>query len=215
MTDRYDTSDLPEGQHQPGSDDQVLLNKLGIIDPAEIDRIEAEKLAVVMDRLIGEFDATHSFTVADLCYFHELWLSEIYEWAGQYRKTNLSKGGFPFCAANRIEPMMQAFEEKYLATYTPCQFQDRQAIVSALSIVHVEFELIHPFREGNGRLGRMLATLMALQAGLPLLDFSLIAEEKKQAYFAAIQMGLDEDYSQMENLFDEIIQRSLAASEKS
>jgi hypothetical protein len=39
MPDRYDTSGNLEGQFQPGSDKKVLLNKLGITDPDEIDDI--------------------------------------------------------------------------------------------------------------------------------------------------------------------------------
>ena len=70
---------------------------------------------------------------------------------------------------------------------------------------------IHPFREGNGRAARVLSILMALQAGLPLLDFSSIAEERKQEYFAAVQAGLDKNYALMERLFAEIIERSLAS----
>ena len=54
--------------------------------------------------------------------------------------------------------------------------------------------------------------VLALQAGLPLLDFSVIAEEKKPTYFAAVQAGLDRDYQPMERLFAEIIERSLASS---
>ena len=80
----------------------------------------------------------------------------------------------------------------------------------ALAETHVELVLIHPFREGNGRTARVLAMLMALQAGLPPLDFSLIAEEKKLDYFAAVQAGLDRNYGPMERLFAGIIERSLA-----
>ena len=52
-----------------------------------------------------------------------------------------------------------------------------------------EFILIHPFREGNGRLGRWLVTIMALQAGFPVLDFGPIATQSasQQAYFSAIR----------------------------
>lgn len=85
-------------------------------------------------------------------------------------------------------------------------------MVCALAETHVELVLIHPFREGNGRVARFPSILMALQAGLPLLDFSVIAEKKKQAYFAAVQMGMDRDYQPMERLFAEIIERSLASS---
>ena len=59
---------------------------------------------------------------------------------------------------------------------------------------------------------RILSTLMALQAGLPLLDFGLIAGDRKETYFAAVQTSLDKNYKPMEQLFAEIIERSLAAS---
>ncbi len=68
--------------------------------------------------------------------------------------------------------------------------------------------LIHPFREGNGRLGRLLATLMALQAGLPPLDFSELAGERKEEYFLAVRAGLDRNYQPMERLFNAVIQNS-------
>jgi len=68
--------------------------------------------------------------------------------------------------------------------------------------------LIHPFREGNGRLGRLLATLMGLQAGLPLLDFSEMAGWRKDEYFAAIRAGLDRDYRPMIRLFRDVIELS-------
>ena len=63
-----------------------------------------------------------------------------------------------------------------------------------------------------GRAARMLATLMALQAGLPLLDFRVVAEERKKAYFAAVQAALDRNYRPMERVFAEVIERTLAAS---
>jgi len=68
--------------------------------------------------------------------------------------------------------------------------------------------LIHPFRDGNGRLARVLSTLMALQAGLPLLNYRSIAGEGKSAYIAAIQAGLDKRYAPMERLFEQIIEES-------
>ena len=69
--------------------------------------------------------------------------------------------------------------------------------------------LIDPFREGNGRAARILSMLMALQAGLPLLNFSLIAEQKRENYFAAVRAGLDRDYRPMEILLSEVIERTL------
>lgn len=92
------------------------------------------------------------------------------------------------------------------------QFTVRDEVVRALAETHVELVLIHPFRDGNGRVARVLSTLMALQAGFPLLDFSTIAGEKKGGYFAAVQAGLDRNYHQMERIFTEVIERSVAES---
>ena len=58
--------------------------------------------------------------------------------------------------------------------------------MQALALTHAEFVLIHPFREGNGRLVRLLNTVMALQAGLPALDYGGIAGRGKRGYIAAI-----------------------------
>lgn len=143
---------------------------------------------------------------------HKRWLGGIYDWAGEYRLVNISKGGFPFAAATLVPSLMALLERDVLARHTPCRFQIRQDVVRALAHVHVELVLIRPFREGHGRVGRVLSTLMALQAGLPLLDFSLIAGRGKKDKFAAIQAGLDRDYTRMERIFSGVIDRSLAGS---
>ena len=63
--------------------------------------------------------------------------------------------------------------------------------------------MVHPFREVNGRLSRLLANIMALQAGHPMLDFSVMVGNK-QRYFAAVQAGLD-DYEPMRALFRQVL----------
>lgn len=209
---RYDVSDLTEAQFESGSNELVLKNRLGIKSPQEMDVAEARALERAMSSFIGNYGESHRFTVADLSALHKDWLGGIYDWAGKYRQVNISKDGFPFAAAAQVPRLMAQFERDVLQRNTPCTFKDAAEVIRALAETHVELVLIHPFREGNGRLARILSTLMALQAGLPLLDFSLIAGVKKDAYFAAIQAGMDRNYQQMEKLFAEIIEKSVASS---
>lgn len=209
---RYDVSGLPEAQFEPGSDEQVLRNRLGIKTAHAMDEAEARALELVLDRFIRLYDEQHRFTAADICEFHQRWFGEIYEWAGKYRQVNVSKDDFPFAAASRVPALMAEFEQGALRRYTPCNFAERADVIRALAEVHTECVLIHPFREGNGRVARVLSTLMALQAGLPPLDFSSIAREKKKDYFAAVQAGMEKNYKPMEAIFAEIIERSLAVS---
>ncbi|WP_066357587.1 Fic/DOC family protein [Geobacter anodireducens] len=210
--DRYDTSRLIEDQYEPGSNGTVLRNKKGITDSVEMGEAETNALWRAQRKLIGEVTNDQPFTVEDICMMHRLWLKSIYPWAGQFRGVNISKGGFDFAQARFIPALMDEFERKQLREYTPCCLGGRDEAAHALAEVHVELMLIHPFREGNGRLGRLLATLMALQAGLPVLDFSLLDGDRREEYFAAVQAGLDRNYLPMKRLFAEIIERSLPAS---
>lgn len=209
MSDRYSTSHLPEDQYEPGSDGTVLRNRKGIVDPVVMGEAETNALWQTLKKLIATTTADQAFTDSDICGMHHLWLKGIYPWAGKIRSVNIGKGGFEFAQARYIPTLLDEFEQKQLQTFTPCIFTNRDDVAHALAEVHVELMLIHPFREGNGRLGRMLATLMALQAGLPILDFSEWDGEKRDTYFGAVRTGLDRNYQPMKQLFAEVIEKTL------
>ena len=214
MTDRYRTSHMIEDQYEPGSGGKVLRNLLGITRPEEMELAETADLWLVQEKLIGEVADDQTFTVEDLCRIHREWLGRIYSWAGQPRRVNISKGGFDFAMARVIPGLLEEFERKRLRKYTPCLFSSRDDVAHALAEVHVELMLIHPFREGNGRLGRILATLMALQAGLPIPEFGEMTGVRKEEYFAAVRAGLDMNYQPMKRLFIDVIERSLWLSQE-
>lgn len=206
---RYDTSGLIEAQFEPGSRGRVLKNLLGIKSKSAMDQAEAEELKRAVDALVRACDKSHWFTALDVCKIHKVWMGGIYQWAGKYRNVNLSKRDFTFAAASQIPILMDKFENGPLCKHTPCNFSSKDRIIQALAEVHVELILIHPFREGNGRVVRILSTLMASQAGLPLLEFDAIKGEKKKEYIEAIHAGLDSDYRPMEKVFTWVIQQTL------
>jgi cell filamentation protein len=208
MANRYDTSGLIEAQFEPGSRGRVLRNRLGIRRKREMDTLEADKLAEVTDWAIRHYSAEHRFTANDVCLLHRQWLGKIYPWAGEYRQVNIGKGGFAFAMAAQVPRLMDEFERKVLAVCSPCGFEDREKIIEALAIVHCELVLIHPFRDGNGRVARLLASLMALQAGLPLLDFSGIEGRARKNYFAAVQTSMSRNYEPMKEVFRAVLRRS-------
>lgn len=209
MTDRYDTSNLPEDQYEPGSNGTVLKNLLGITCKAELEHIEEVCFECLIEEAMRRFDSDHRFTVRDLLWLHKFWLGEVFIWAGTYRSVNIGKGGFLFAAAAHVPELMRQFENQQLTRLTPCRFTNIQEVAAALAEVHVELVLIHPFREGNGRIARLLSVLMALQAGLPPLDFSEIQGEKREGYFSAVQAGMDRNYQLMAKIFERVIDRTM------
>jgi cell filamentation protein len=206
MSDKYDTSQSPEGQYQPGSDDKVLLNKLDITDSADLDEVELGLLDKLTLALLDEVESDQRISAQNLCDWHQRWLGNVFSWAGQYRFVNMAKDDFQFAAAHLIPQLMQKFETDFLDKYTPCEAMSDDELAEALANVHLEFILIHPFREGNGRLGRLLATIMALQAGRPPLDFTYLTEHKEK-YIQAIHAGLD-NIEPMKTLFEQVLQQS-------
>lgn len=195
MTTRYDVTGA-QGTFEPGSNEQVLANKLGIQNQADIDEAELVLLQKLYESVLGDHLPQGHITVSHLRTWHRRWLGNVYTWAGHPRTVNMSKGGFPFAPATQVPRLLTDFDRDCLARHTPCVGYGHEQLIEAIAITHVEFILLHPFREGNGRISRLLADVMAVQAGHGPLDYSSW-EQNKSDYVQAIQQGLGRDYEPM------------------
>ena len=165
-----------------------------------MDRVEQRSLFQTTEWALSTFRLDHRFSCEDVQRLHRRWLGHIYAWAGEYRQVNVSKGGFMFAAAAQVPRLMAEFEAEHLASHA-----SRCDGLLALAKTHTELLLIHPFREGNGRLARLVATLMALQAGFRQPAFEPLLRHHRAEYFAAVRAGLDRNYEPMRRLFALIV----------
>jgi len=101
---------------------------------------------------------------------------------------------------------MDNLDKGILPLHTPCAGVSEDRLTEAIAVVHVELILIHPFREGNGRLSRLLANVMALQAGWPELDYTPW-DDCKTDYVASIQAGMT-DYGPMKGLVRRVLRET-------
>ena len=185
-----------QGTVQAGSSEKVLKNKLGLTRSEDMDEAELVLLQKLYVSVLRDHLPPGRISVLHLRRWHKRWLGNVYDWAGQYRSVNMSKDGFPFAPASQLSRLMQSFDVDCLSRYTPCMGMGVTALVEAIAVTHAEFILMHPFREGNGRISRLLADAMAVQAGHEPLDYSSW-ERNKMAYVNAIQKGMDRDYEPM------------------
>jgi cell filamentation protein len=213
MATRYD-AEGPETELEPGTRVRVLCNLLGIRSVREMAQRESDALLAATRQLIDETEVEQRFTADDICGMHRLWPGAIYPWAGRYRQVNVAKGSFMFAASEQVPRLMREFERGPLREFTPRRAVNVDEQARALAVVHVELLLIHPFREGNGRCARLVAVLMGLQTGLPVLDFAGVRGEEKQRYIAAIQAGLDQNYGPMTAVVQRIIGRTLRSQNR-
>lgn len=193
-----------EERYQPGSGDLVLANKLGITDDAEMETLESGLLLMLYERLFIEGQPPSVLAFEHVRGWHRQWLGNVYDWAGKLRHANLAKDGFQFAAADRIPLLLDNFDKQFLSRSAELKFLVRPELVRYLAESHVEFILIHPFREGNGRLSRLLCDVLSVVAGKGLLDYSLW-DEHKAFYFKAIQAGVSGNYSPMMQLMSDIL----------
>lgn len=200
---KYDLNSAEE-RYQPGSGDTVLANKLGIIDEHEMDVLESGLLLMLYEKLFIDSQLADTLIFEHIREWHRQWLGNVYEWAGRLRNANLVRDGFQFAAADRIPLLINDFEKRFLSHYGELKSWSRHELILYLAECHVEFILIHPFREGNGRLSRLLFDVLSAQAGTGLLDYSLW-DEHKAFYFKAIQAGVSGNYEPMIRLVSDIL----------
>ena len=193
-----------EERYQPGSGDLVLANKLGITDEEEMEALESGLLLMLYEQLFIEGQPPAALAFEHISGWHRQWLGNVYDWAGRLRNANLTKDGFQFAAADRIPLLLEGFERQFLSRSGELKSLARPELVRYLAECHVEFILIHPFREGNGRLSRLLCDVLAVLAGKGLLDYSLW-DEQKAFYFRAIQAGVSGNYSPMMQLVNDTL----------
>lgn len=207
MITRYEPTGA-QAEFETGSRGRVLRNVLGITRVRDMNLAESQTLLLAQRQAIETYSVDHRFTAADVCSLHRFWLGPIYSWAGKYRDVNIGKGGLQFAHAPLVPGLMAELERGPLARHTPCCPMSDDALALALAEVHAELILVHPFREGNGRVARVLAMLMGLQAGLPPLDFSPLEGRGKERYFLGIRAAMGRDYAPLVDTFSQVIDRT-------
>lgn len=189
----------------PSGEGEVLPNLLGLTSLEQIAEAEFEGFTEAEIILTEELTEKSRFTVAYIQRIHQLALGRLYAFAGKWRDVNLSKGGFTFAAARFLPETMAAFEREVLNAGRSPSPDDRDAPMTRIAMVHAELLFIHPFREGNGRTARVLANLMARQAGFTPPRWEMIGNTEFDAYVRAVQAAAGKDYQPMTALMRAIL----------
>lgn len=175
----------------------VLINKLGIEDAEKLQIAEREitslRIANAKLNIIkGSFDLAH------LKKIHKYIFSDIYDWAGEIRWVNIAKGNM-FCNYEYIEQNAESvFSKLKQENYLKDVPNDEAPL--RLSYYLSEINVLHPFREGNGRTQRLFIEYLAESAGYKV-DFSQVTDKQM------IETSADSflcDYSKMNKLFTAI-----------
>ncbi len=152
----------------------ALENKLGIKNSAELAEAE-ERIGKLKARELfdsGLINDVEVGTFAGLVAVHKHLFGEIYDFAGELRTVNISKGNFRFASAMYLRAAIDGIDKMPMTTF--------DEIVEK----YVEMNIAHPFREGNGRATRIWLDMMLKRALGAAVDWSSV---DKSDYLAAME----------------------------
>lgn len=152
-----------------------LINKLGITDENKLKEFEgavtfAKASELELNPISDTFDVEHYKLI------HKYLFEDIYDWAGEYRTVNISKKGTKFASADQISDLMNACfirlkDNDYFQNKSFDEFIDN--IVDFYCVTN----MIHPFREGNGRTQRLFISQL-IRFNNYDIDFSSIDKDE-------------------------------------
>lgn len=120
---------------------------------------------------------------------------------GVYRRIPLEITGANFEPARPCTIQLQV--EQMLKQY----HKNKDHIITRMAWLHAEFERIHPFIDGNGRVGRLLVNLELMKTGYPPINIRFT--DKDRYYYSFERYYRKDDLSELEKLFAEYINEAL------
>ncbi|MDR1441408.1 MAG: Fic family protein [Bifidobacteriaceae bacterium] len=132
---------------------------------------------------------------------HRVLFSRIYDWAGELRTIEISKGNTRFAFSDYLASIGRDIFAR-LASEDWLRDLDRQAFISRIAHYYADLNVLHPFREGNGRAIRTLLSLLAFQSRGVVIAWDRMdpAENIKASAYAYAR-----DNSLLEAMFDGLI----------
>lgn len=181
----------------PGT--EVLRNLLDLKISGELSRVEYEQTT---DKLFSLYlNPIFVYAMNDVCKIHKYLFEDLYQWAGEYRKVNISKEEKAYMAMQSFEMGTMHLDE-LIEEYNETAVTEED-IILGLSIILDRLNYMHPFREGNGRTQREVIRVLALAKGY---EANINIQDNK-TYHLYMDGTVYEDLNALKELFKHTLKR--------
>lgn len=130
-----------------------LINKFNIQNEEQLAKIEASITLAKSAELERNF-ISYSFDFEHYKQIHRYLFEDLYDWAGKVRTVDISKKGTNFISAENIEVVANACFDR-LKSHNYFRNVDFEDFVENIVDFYCSTNMLHPFREGNGRTQRI------------------------------------------------------------
>lgn len=180
MNNNYSYIDVEDLYTYPNS--KVLKNIPAVRDLEKLHLIEhlfvSNRITELAEKpiLVNSMDSIRAI--------HKYLFQDMYTWAGEYRKVNISKQGHPFMAYQSF-PQGQQYINGLIQQFLFRKLSKIE-ISKQLAVILDDLNHMHPFREGNGRSQREGIRCLALKKGYILELNPVEKEDVYEAYMAGV-----------------------------
>ena len=172
-------------------------NLLGITDIDAINELETEGLSYA-EILVFELVIDNEITADVILSLHKTAFEHLYDWAGKWRKIEVIVGNLELPLPYQVPNLMYQFLNNL--NYKISIAKNLEEYIDCLAYAHYEFVKIHPFNNGNGRLGRILMNIVALKFGFDLLELYQREGNSRKIYINALKESDDGNLKPLQDL---------------
>lgn len=159
-------------------DSSVLINRWNIRDATTLDTLERKTtllyLSEMAEQVLGDFDVVH------LKRIHAILFHDLYAWAGQFRLVDIGKERTLFCRAAFLDEEAEHIAH-WIRRHQYLEADHAEPFAEQAGELMTHLNMLHPFREGNGRTQREFVRQLARFQGF-ILDYRQMDVER---YLAA------------------------------
>lgn len=156
------------------SNSDVLRNELNILDHDSLEEAELAFTALRYNEYSSNIPSINTFNLTHFKKLHKQLFQDVYEWAGEIRIVDISKGFTQFCTCVRIEAEAN---KQFSRIPSLINIQSREALIKEIADIFCELNIVHPFREGNGRTQRFFFEELFFFLGMDVVWPDISKEE--------------------------------------
>jgi len=181
--------------------EEVLFNNQVLRNRTQIEQAEARNHQAALLWLLDELQKKDFALTEDVAKgLHLRLMNGILGDAGQYRRHSVRIMGTRVMVANHLKV------SDLMSELVGTAITEQDDVVASLARAHAAFEKIHPFSDGNGRVGRLIMLAQALRANVVP---PLVVKEKRRAYYKYLEMAqTKEEFGPLEFFVAESMQTS-------
>jgi len=184
----------------------VLFDNVALPHKTLTEQLEAKNHQAALSYLFSHLREGHVIDEALILRLHAILMNGIRPDAGAYRSHAVRIPGVHLPTANYVKiPELMPAVVALAAQHT-------SDVMAACALVHSRFEQIHPFSDGNGRIGRLLMNAMLLQAQHAP---AILRQDRKRLYYTFLYKAQTAgDHSQLEDFLCDAVAEGFAIVER-